>query len=130
MKSQPAKIVYNWNNYYLFSILLIFLLVALFLAFYANSMMEIVTFLTIGLIQVILSFTYLRLRVVLRNEPYLTLGGWSLPLSCIEGVETNKFRVKIYYHEISGTQIKTKSFFIKNPGKFVSDWKLNETTNS
>lgn len=128
MKSQVSKIVYNWNNYYMFSIIVIFLLVALFLSFYANTMMEIFTFLFIGLLQVILNLTYLRLKVVQRHEPYLILGGWSIPVSCIQGAEANKYRVKIFYHELSGTTIKTKSFFIKNPKKFISDWKLQEIT--
>lgn len=116
--------VYNWNNYYMISLALIFLLLALFLLFYMQSLPALISFIIIGVFQFILNITYFRLKVITRKEPYLNLGGWSLPISKIIAAEANRYRVKIYYTEVSGKMEKEKSFYIKNPQQFISDWDL------
>lgn len=126
MKKKENQVIYPWSNYYMISLLVIFLLISLALMFYSQTFIETIMFVAFGIGQFVLCITYLRLKVVIRHEPYLILGGWSIPISNIVCAEINKYRVKIYYHEISGSVLKDKSFFIKNPQKFITDWSIKE----
>lgn len=126
MKNKENQVIYPWSNYYLISLFIIFLLITLALMFYSQTFIEVIMFIVFGISQLVICMTVLRLKVVKRHEPYLTLGGWSIPVSNIAYAEINKYRVKIYYHEISGNVLKDKSFFIKNPQKFISDWNIKE----
>ncbi|MGL5318699.1 MAG: hypothetical protein ACRC9Q_08420 [Bacteroidales bacterium] len=130
MKNQGTSVVYRWNNYYLTCLLLVFMLLALAFLFYSKTLMEIVLFLGVGIVQLALNLTLFRLKIEVRNEPYLKLGGWTLPMSRIVCAEANKYRLKIYYQEISGNDLKDKSFYIKNPADFMREWQLKEAIHS
>lgn len=126
MKNTKNQVIYPWSNYYLISLLIIFLFITLALIFYSQTFIEVIMFIVFGITQFVLCMTFLRLKVVKRHEAYLTLGGWSIPVSHIVCAEINKYRVKIYYHEISGSVLKDKSFFIRDPRKFITDWNIKE----